>query len=63
MTQAQLYKASVLSGLKNMTWAESIGLTIWVSPTHVLQEAYLSPPKASQASEQCYHLQLETGAH
>ena len=31
MTQAQLYKASVASGLKNMSWAEFSGLTMSVS--------------------------------
>jgi hypothetical protein len=31
MTQPQLYKASVLSGLKSMTWAEFSGLTMGVT--------------------------------
>jgi outer membrane protease len=34
MTQEQLYKASVASGLKNMAWAEFSGLTIGCSNTN-----------------------------
>ena len=36
MTQAQLYKASVLSGLKSMTWAEFSGLTMGATHSQAL---------------------------
>ena len=44
MSEVQLYKASVLSGLKNMSWTEFSGVTIGVSDNNkVTEDSQTSP--------------------